>query len=366
MEAPRGVGDRAASCGHAGAGAQSPCTPTGILDDALAAHPGEATLTGQILTVVAELVVGGLERTSASAVVADADLGWLDRTQDAVPLPPYRRLLARVLDGFGAGPILEAGTGLRNVAHPLLFVLLNSDRPEVLIHKEDRLARHIHSRHGVRIVASTDDGIVLEHFSRAREGPEPTENLASCGQHAAMLEMIGARDLTLRFPRSETPDRLAYRDGQVCEVPGRDGFDLWHFNWSAFVPSRQPMAGLDEVLLDTARLRELEERAGVTAGVERVVRGDLARTWRIDRVARELHMSKRTLQRRLAQVGRTFTELVLDIRTDEASRLLHRTELNVTAIGYMCGFADSSHFTHAFKRRFGESPGAWRMARTGQ
>lgn len=317
-------------------------------------------MTGQILTTVAELIVRGLAATPAAPIVERSDLTWLETAEDAVPLAPYRALLADVLEHHGATPILQAGTGLRHVAHPLLFVLLNSDAPDVLIQKEEQLSRYIHSRHGVRVVASPGDGILLEHFSRTQHPAEPTENLASCGQHVAMLEMIGARDLTLRFPRSAAPEAVVYRDGTVQNVAGGHGFDLWHFGWSDFAPARQPMEGLDPVLLDQARLRELQERPGIAAAVERVVRQDLGRSWPLERVAREVHVSKRTLQRRLKEIDRTFSDLVLDIRTAEAGRLLQETDLNITAVGYMCGFADSSHFTHSFKRRYGATPGAWR------
>jgi AraC-like DNA-binding protein len=320
-------------------------------------------MSGQILTVVAELIVQGLRKTRAAGLLAESDLDWLDPGRDSVPLRPYRALLARVLEGFGAGPILQAGTELREISHPLLFVLLNSDRPDLLIQKEDRLSRYIHSRHGVAVVVSTEDELVLEHRSRTHDPAEPTENLASCGQHIAMLEMIGAQGLTLRFPRSEDPDAASYEGGKVCDPAGRDGFDLWHFRWDRFVPTRRPMEGLDDLLLDQARLRELKERPGVAAAVEQVIRQDLSRSWLIDRVAKELKVSKRTLQRHLSAVGRTFTDLVLDVRTQEARRLLLETDLNVTAIGYVCGFADSSHFNHSFKRRHGCPPGVFREGR---
>jgi AraC-like DNA-binding protein len=244
-------------------------------------------------------------------------------------------------------------------------VLLNSDRPEVLIQKEERLNTFIHSRHGVRIVASTSEGIELEHFSHSPEPAEPGESLASCGQHIAMLEMIGARGLRLRFPRAEEPDTLVYGDGTVQEFAGMRGFDLWHFEWDRFQPTRTPMKGLDELLLDQARMTELQDRPGIAAAVERIVRRDLARTWPLDHIARELAMSRRTLQRRLGDIGKTFSDLILDIRTGEASRLLRDTDLTVTAIGYACGFADSSHFSHAFKDRYGESPGVWRTGGSG-
>ena len=293
-------------------------------------------------------------------MVERADLSWLEGTAGPVPLEPYRALLADVLEQFGGGPILEAGATLRDASHPLLFVLLNSDRPEVLIQKEERLARFIHSRHRVRIVASEPDVLVLEHVSSGGSPPEPTENLASCGQHVAMLEMIGVDGLTLRFPRSSSPETLAWAGGAVGSVPGSGGFELWDFRWRSFTPARTPMAGLDELLLDQSRLAELEERPGIAAAVERIVREDLERRWTLQDVSGRLFLSKRTLQRRLSEADSTFSDLVVRIRVAEARRLLGDSDLNITAVGYVCGFADSAHFNHSFKRIAGETPGSWR------
>ncbi len=318
-------------------------------------------MSGQILRAVADVIIGGLRTTPARPVVDGADLSWLEGTDHAVPLDPYRALLQQVYSRYGGGPILEAGVQLRHAVHPLLFVLLNSDRPEILVQKEDRLARFIHSRHRVRILASAPGSLVLEHGASGRSPPEPTESLASCGQHVAMLGMIGARGLSLRFPRSSDPHAVAWADDGLASVPASGGYEEWDFRWDSFQATRTPMAGLDELLLDQARLDEIDDRPGVAAAVERILREDLGRRWSVAEVATRLFMSRRTLQRRLSDVGLTFTDLVLRIRVAEAQRLLVESDLNATAVGYICGFADSAHFSHAFKRITGEAPGRWRQ-----
>jgi AraC family transcriptional regulator len=39
--------------------------------------------------------------------------------------------------------------------------------------------------------------------------------------------------------------------------------------------------------------------------------------------------------------------------------------MSLTEIALACGFADQSHFTKAFTRRIGISPGAWRRHHQG-
>jgi AraC-like DNA-binding protein len=80
----------------------------------------------------------------------------------------------------------------------------------------------------------------------------------------------------------------------------------------------------------------------------------------IDAVARELRLSSRTLQRRLAEAGASFQQLVQEARRELARHyLLHsRLELNETA--YLLGYEDSHSFFRAFHDWEGSSPGEWR------
>jgi len=74
-------------------------------------------------------------------------------------------------------------------------------------------------------------------------------------------------------------------------------------------------------------------------------------------VARELHLSTRTLQRRLTDEEATFQQLVEEARRELARHyLLHSTlELNETA--YLLGYEDANSFFRAFNHWEGTSPG---------
>jgi AraC-like DNA-binding protein len=80
----------------------------------------------------------------------------------------------------------------------------------------------------------------------------------------------------------------------------------------------------------------------------------------IQDLARELHLSRRTLQRRLTQQGITFQRLLDEARLELARHyLLHSSrELNETA--YLLGYKDANSFFRAFQHWEGTSPGHWR------
>ncbi|HVG23253.1 MAG TPA: AraC family transcriptional regulator [Thermoanaerobaculia bacterium] len=56
----------------------------------------------------------------------------------------------------------------------------------------------------------------------------------------------------------------------------------------------------------------------------------------------------------------SIRDFVREQRLAEAAALLVRTEERISTIGYQVGFGDVSNFNHAFKRRFGVSPRAYR------
>jgi AraC-like DNA-binding protein len=80
----------------------------------------------------------------------------------------------------------------------------------------------------------------------------------------------------------------------------------------------------------------------------------------VQHLAKELNMSSRTLQRRLAADGASFQQLLEEARRELARHyLLHSTlELNETA--YLLGYENSNSFFRAFHNWEGTSPAKWR------
>ena len=75
-----------------------------------------------------------------------------------------------------------------------------------------------------------------------------------------------------------------------------------------------------------------------------------------------LHMSERTLARRLAERDYTFTSLVDEIRNQLARDYLRQPRFSVTDIAFLLGFSDQSNFARAFKRWTSLSPTEFRLA----
>ncbi|MEO0425508.1 MAG: AraC family transcriptional regulator ligand-binding domain-containing protein, partial [Pseudomonadota bacterium] len=79
-------------------------------------------------------------------------------------------------------------------------------------------------------------------------------------------------------------------------------------------------------------------------------------------IAAQLGMSARTLQRRLADDGYRFTQLVEQARTRLAERLLSETQYSLTEVAFLTGFSEQSAFHRAFRRWRGQTPRDYRLA----
>lgn len=80
-----------------------------------------------------------------------------------------------------------------------------------------------------------------------------------------------------------------------------------------------------------------------------------------DAIAKAVSMSTRSLQRRLAEDGTSFTALLALLRKELAEQYVEDRDIPVTEISYLLGFSDVSSFSRAFKRWTGRSPAARRQ-----
>lgn len=108
--------------------------------------------------------------------------------------------------------------------------------------------------------------------------------------------------------------------------------------------------------------RDMEKGDSATQTVTRII---LARlddpSLSIEKVAREMAVSVRTLQKRLEAEGVVFSDLLRDIRRRLAEKYLHEN-YSVEQITYLLGFSDPSVFRKSFKKWLGVTPGEYRQA----
>jgi AraC-like DNA-binding protein len=83
----------------------------------------------------------------------------------------------------------------------------------------------------------------------------------------------------------------------------------------------------------------------------------------IEKVAKALGMSSRTLQRRLEEHGTNFRRLLDEARHEAARHMLATTALDPGEIAFLLGFEELNSFTRAFHGWEGTTPIRWRAHR---
>lgn len=107
-------------------------------------------------------------------------------------------------------------------------------------------------------------------------------------------------------------------------------------------------------------LEELSRDDTLRRAVEARMLADLHEgTLSMDRIARDLGMSRQTLYRRLKDEGATFADIHDDLRRRMAMEYLSARKVSVGETAYLLGFSEASAFVRAFRRWTGSSPTAW-------
>jgi AraC-like DNA-binding protein len=112
---------------------------------------------------------------------------------------------------------------------------------------------------------------------------------------------------------------------------------------------------------------ELKQQRGQESFPERVravIQKKLAgRRPKMHDIARELHISSRTLQRRLQDAGSSFQQVLGEARHQLARHYLSNSVLELTETAYLLGFEDANSFVRAFRGWEGVPPAHWRGLR---
>ena len=137
---------------------------------------------------------------------------------------------------------------------------------------------------------------------------------------------------------------------------GEDSFTLTRGDADKQLPSsnRQIATTLDAILAQQlAQLDKSNVVARCRASLlEQLSSGELSE----EEMAQQLHMSRRTLQRKLADAETTYQQLVDETRRELALRYIENPHHSITDITFMLGFSQQSAFTRAFRRWTGAAP----------
>ncbi len=142
---------------------------------------------------------------------------------------------------------------------------------------------------------------------------------------------------------------------------GSNGFELSSDQAALPIPSADPPL-LSTLSAQAERaLRDAPAPGALADQVRAQIEARLDRAPDVKGVAARLHMSPRTLQRRLDEEGTTFGEVLDASRQRIARELVRDPAMGLSEVGFRLGYADLPAFLRAFKRWTGKTPSAWRL-----
>ncbi len=329
-------------------------------------------VSARIGALVLQVAAGrGVE---AGRLMADAGFepGWLDDPEARMPLAIEERLWDRAAELTG-DPLfgLHAATALRPGAFDVLDYAVRT-APD-LRSALQRLARYNRLVHDLALfeLVPAAGAVRIEHrFAgpTARPCRQAAEfTLASLVVVASQIAGQPVRAQAVEFAHAAAGEATAYR--AVFGATPRFGAPASALVLEDAVLDR-PVPAADPALsrIVTAHAEQLLAARppapdGVADRVRRLLAEGLAEgPPSLAQVARRLHLSERSLQRRLDAEGTRFADLVDAVRRELALRYVADTRLALGEVAYLLGFAEPSPFHRAFKRWTGTTPAAARRA----
>lgn len=320
---------------------------------------------GAVRLVVTGAVLRGAE---ASALLAAAGLSpeSLQDTDAFVPTSTMTRLLTaaeRQTEDDALGLHLSELTLETPASDPLNYACRSSPTLGEALRRLTRYYRLIHGAIELRLELEQDTARLIHR--RAPGAAAPSRHavegiLASIflrvRKHLGPVLVLRRVGFAHDRPHDTSEHERLFEAPILFEQP----FDSLVFD-SALLELASPRA--DETL---ARMldRFLEQTGACAAEPQRFsdqVRQRIAEQMKgqcppMEAIAARMHMSPRTLQRRLQDEGTRYLELLDDVRRELALRHIQEGRESISEVAFLLGFSEVSTFYRAFKRWCGRTP----------
>jgi len=173
-----------------------------------------------------------------------------------------------------------------------------------------------------------------------------------------------ARRLVLPYP----PPGHAHRYEAILRCPVV--FDApvmqWEFDASLLplpLPAANPIMAEVSAAFCGRMLEEIGGESPLVRAIKQACLNAVGGMPRVEQMAERLHLSTRTLHRRLVEAGTTYQEIIDGVRSRLAIEFLERTDLSADEIAERVGFSDVSNFRKAFRKWTGQTTTFYRARR---
>lgn len=272
------------------------------------------------------------------------------------------------IQAHAAALIKDPAMGVRTgfFAHPshlgaLGYAWLASSSLRTALKRARRFSRMFHEHVELCLEESPDRVLIFHRMSKVPTRP----NLVGDGQVAGLLALCRASfgesllPLEVTFRREEPSNPAPWVElfgGNLKFGQARNSLAISAADADRELTTSNPaMVSLHEQIIQRHLMKMDRENLVNRARLHIMEQLPSGRVME-DKAARDLNVSKRSLQRKLREEGETFRSLLTQVRMSLADRYLQNEDYSVTEIAFLLGYTDTSAFSRAFKTWFGHSP----------
>lgn len=166
----------------------------------------------------------------------------------------------------------------------------------------------------------------------------------------------------LMLPYSPPPHAQLYQEVMRCPVEFNSSVMQWHFDAGMLklpMPNANPITAVICVDFCDRMMKEMDVEPALVKAIKTACL-DSGEFPSADVMADRLHLSARTLHRRLAELEYGYQSILDGIRMRLAIEYLERTNMSIDHIAERSGFSDVSNFRKAFKKWTGHGTANYR------
>ena len=334
----------------------------------LATTPGENAIRAGALAGWAELVedLGG--EPAALARQQRLPLALLSDPDRLIPYSLFERFLAGSAAYLGCtdfGMQLGCAQDPSMLGPVGLLMARCTSMHEALVIGQRYMSLHAVDEHWRLVLGDRNVTLRRYQYQSYIDDDRQTRELSLAAAKTVILALGGGRAL----PRSVSFTHAAQSSGDVYRrhLHVRPRFNR-EFDQLVYPRSLLglPLRPLDDAARDSIERQLREHLAAQGRDPIRRLRWLLSQIQAspgltIEDAAGMLHLSVRTLQRRLTGQGLDFRSLLGESRCASAARLLRNSEASVTMIAGAVGYTNVCAFSRAFSQRHGRSPRSYRQ-----
>ncbi|NOH35394.1 helix-turn-helix domain-containing protein [Vibrio chagasii] len=166
--------------------------------------------------------------------------------------------------------------------------------------------------------------------------------------------------VAIHIHKNTVGDDFMTRFGRIFNIEVKEGYPARYLLFSKDLAQKKPRQFQADLHAELVRIADQQMEKALKANliyrVNETFKELAVKDTNLDSVASSLHISPRTLNRKLKQESVSFRRLFDKYRLELSLTLLTQSDSNITSVAHELGFSDSSAFSRAFKNWTGHSP----------